>query len=236
MARRTDYKIQRYKTFLRIKDGGQVRFGDDDDAVMAWDINETIDTLKIGIGTGTRCLVITEKGNLATDLGLSQMSNPTIVLTAAGTTTTYQYLRSYLLTPDDLMIIQKANTQNVYWLLQSTLDDDDSHFIQRRIWHGDGTGLSAFHWYLDSRPILWSSNVTNGGIYLALKDKTPSDSWNPLFLGSTDLGSQVLGIANNDGSHAVYFYVDTSGDLNIVDEAGNTAKLVTSAGTITPVG
>lgn len=37
MSRLTDFLVQRYKTFLRVKDNGEVRFGDDDDCKLQAD-------------------------------------------------------------------------------------------------------------------------------------------------------------------------------------------------------
>lgn len=168
-------------------------------------------TVTLGVDPETRCVAICDKAALGKTPALPLESNPSIVGWEAGASPTRYWRRRCYITPGGQMFItDKISTTIGGHILQSVVDVDDSNFIQRRV--GDG---HVFNWYLDSRPVLWDSNSDDGGVFLCKKASEP-DLWADPDVSHlpNGKGSQMLGIARNDGAHYVVLYVADDGTLH----------------------
>ncbi len=178
-------------------------------------------TVTLGVHPTTRCVAIADKAALGKTPALPAQSHPSFVGWEAGANPTRYWLRRcYISGGGQMFILDKFSPDVGGHILQPVGDTGDLNFKQRRL----GVG-HTFNWYLDSRPILWDSNSDDGGIFLCKKAAEPSGWADP---AATNLpggkGSQMLGLARNDGAHYVVLYIGADGAL--MADADGAAKTI----------
>jgi hypothetical protein len=185
------------------------------------------DPITLGVHPVTRSVVLCDAAAVKKNLGLGAHTHPAIVQAEGGANPTRYHLRGCNITEGgELFILNKFSAEVGGEILQSEQDSGDANIKQRRV----GVGHS-FNWYLDSKPVLWDSGSNDGGLFLCKKDAEPTGWADPESAGLPhDKGSQMLGLARNDGAHYAVLFVGSDGLLHAdVDNTDHTVD-------VTPVG
>ncbi len=185
------------------------------------------DPITLGLNTGTRCAVICDKTAVKKNLGLRAHTHPAVIQAEGGSNPTRYHLRGLSITESgEMFILNKFSAAVGGEILQSEQDAQGANIKERRVGAGH-----TFNWYLDSKPVLWDSASNDGGLFLCKKDAEPTGWDDPESAGLPHgKGSQMLGLARNDGAHYAVLFIGADGLLHAdVDNVDHTVD-------VTPVG
>lgn len=224
-------------------DGVNIRFGNNEDAICGYNTTQTNDALVCGLSTDSESFILMQKGDVSTNLALSDFGTPTLVIANSdptkyltishdGTNTVIDSSTGVVSFPDGISATLAADGMTTY--SNGVAVTSTSYQIGR-----DADGTNQLHLNVPTGAtfelsVADTAEMTLSATVVDFKNNNVTTSGSLLSTGTSSLGWGVVSGANTacntTCTNACVFGQNTA-DMSIVDCDTATADVCVCAGT-----